>query len=69
MFFFFFFDFTYIPEHVSTTKAGRPWPLHEKRRGNLGGKTKRRVRRRCELVPGPLKGDRLGHDWLVGLQA
>ena len=29
----FYFDFTYIPEHVSTKKAGRPLPLHEQRRG------------------------------------
>ena len=26
---FFFFDFTYIPEHVTKTKAGPPWPIHE----------------------------------------
>ena len=32
-FVFFFVDFIYIPGHVSTTKAGRPWPLHEARGG------------------------------------
>ena len=26
---FFFFDFTYIPEHVTKTKAGRLWPIQE----------------------------------------
>ena len=51
----FFFDFIYIPEHVSTTKTGRPWPLH-----NCKGLF---VYRACAISPDPrslIKGDCLG---------
>jgi hypothetical protein len=53
-FFFFFFDFIYIPGHVSKTKTGRPKPLKQGGGTNVGVGGVAKLSRQYARGPGPL---------------